>query len=54
MASINLHAYVSVSDAKQQLANDFLLFNTRRPHSSLSGHTPDMTCFKKQPIEQAA
>ena len=51
---VYLHAYESVSDAKQQLATYFNFYNTRRPHSSLGGHTPDMTYFKKQPIEQAA
>jgi putative transposase len=51
---VYLHAYESVSDAKQQLATYFNFYNTRRPHSSLGGHTPDMTYFKSQPIEQAA
>ena len=51
---VYLYAYESVSDAKQQLATYFNFYNTRRPHSSLGGHTPDMTYFKSQPIEQAA
>ena len=51
---VYLHAYESVSDAKQQLATYFNFYNTRRPHSSLGGHTPDMTYFKSQPLEQAA
>lgn len=51
---VYLHAYESVSEAKQQLATYFNFYNTRRPHSSLGGHTPDMTYFKNQPIEQAA
>jgi len=51
---VYLHAYESVSEAEQQLASYFLFYNTRRPHSSLGGHTPDMTYFKNQPIEQAA
>jgi putative transposase len=51
---VYLHAYENVSEAKQQLASYFDLYNTRRPHSSLGGHTPDMTYFKNQPIEQAA
>ena len=51
---VYLHAYESVSDAKQQLATYFNFYNTRRPHSSLGGYTPDMTYFKSQPIEQVA
>jgi len=51
---VYLHAYESVNEAKQQLASYFNFYNTRRPHSSLGGHTPDMTYFKNPPIEQAA
>jgi putative transposase len=51
---VYLHAYENVSEAKQQLASYFDLYNIRRPHSSLGGHTPDMTYFKNLPIEQAA
>jgi len=51
---VYLHAYENVSEAKQQLATYFDFYNTRRPHSSLGGHTPNMTYFKNQPIEQAA
>jgi putative transposase len=51
---VYLHAYESVSEAKQQLAGYFAFYNTRRPHTSLGGHTPDMTYFKNQSIEQAA
>ena len=51
---VYLHAYESVSEAKQQLATYFDFYNTRRPHSSLGGHTPDMTYFKNQPMQQAA
>jgi len=43
--------YESVSEVTQQLASDFLFYNTRRPHSSLDGHTPEMTYVKNQPIE---
>ena len=51
---VYLHAYENVSEAKQQLATYFDFYNIRRPHSSLGGHTPNMTYFKNQPIEQAA
>ena len=46
---VYLHAYENVSEAKQQLASYVDLYNTRRPHSSLDGQTPDMTYFKNQP-----
>ena len=51
---VYLHAYESVSEAKQQLASYFAFYNTRRPHSSLGKRTPDMTYFREQLIEQAA
>ena len=38
---VYLHAYDSVSEAKQQLAGYFEFYNTARPHSSLGGQTPD-------------
>jgi putative transposase len=38
---VYLHAYDSVLEAKQQLASYFEFYNTRRPHSSLGGQTPD-------------
>ena len=38
---VYLHAYDSVSEAKQQLARYFEFYNTTRPHSSLGGQTPD-------------
>jgi putative transposase len=39
---VYLHAYESVSEAKQQLASYFEFYNTARPHSSLGGQTPDI------------
>jgi putative transposase len=51
---VYLHAYESVAEAKLQLATYFSFYNTRRPHSSLGGITPDMTYFGKQAIELAA
>jgi putative transposase len=51
---VYLHAYESVSDAKQQLAEYFTFYNTQRPHSSLGKRTPDMAYFENQPIGQAA
>lgn len=49
---VYLHAYESVSEAKQQLASYFEFYNTRRPHSSLSGQTPDTAYFGE--IKKAA
>jgi putative transposase len=51
---VYLHAYENVAEAKQQLATYFTFYNTRRPHSSLGGRTPDMTYFGEQQIPQAA
>jgi putative transposase len=51
---VYLHAYESVNEAKQKLASYFVFYNTQRPHSSLGGHTPDMTYFANQPIQKAA
>ena len=51
---VYLHVYGSVNEAKQQFTDYFNFYNTRRPYSSLGGHTPDMTYFAKQPIELAA
>ena len=38
---VYLHAYESVAEAKQQLTGYLTFYNTRRPHSSLGGITPD-------------
>jgi len=51
---VYLHAYESVSEARQRLASYFAFYNSRRPHSSLDGHTPDTTYFGEQAIQQAA
>lgn len=51
---VYLHAYASVAEAKQQLANYFVFYNTRRPHSSLDGQTPDTVYFNNQPLLKAA
>ena len=42
---VYLHAYESVSEARQQLSSYFEFYNTRRPHSSLGGQTPDTAYF---------
>ena len=51
---VYLHAYESVSDARQQLARYFEFYNARRPHSSLGGQTPDTAYFGNREIKQAA
>jgi putative transposase len=38
---VYLHAYDSVSDARSGLARYLAFYNSRRPHSSLDGQTPD-------------
>ncbi|SDI97945.1 integrase core domain-containing protein, partial [Aliiruegeria lutimaris] len=38
---VYLHAYDSVSEARAGLARYLAFYNTRRPHSSLDGQTPD-------------
>ena len=42
---VYLHAYESVTEARQQLASYFTFYNSRRPHSSLGGVTPDTAYF---------
>jgi putative transposase len=51
---VYLHAYDNVAEARQQLATYLDFYNTRRPHSSLGGRTPDMTYFDQQPLQHAA
>jgi len=51
---VYLHAYESVLEAKQQLASYFEFYNTRRPHSSLGGQTPDTAYCGNGEWKQAA
>lgn len=51
---VYLHAYESVSEARQALMRYFGFYNTRRPHSSLDGQTPDTVYFKSLPLPKAA
>jgi len=44
---VYLHAYDSVSDAKDALKRYFAFYNQRRPHSALDGRTPDMAYFNQ-------
>ena len=51
---VYLHAYETVAEARQQLAGYFEFYNTRRPHSSLDGQTPDTAYFGKSKMKKGA
>ena len=51
---VYLHAYDSVSHARQSLGKYFTFYNTRRPHSSLARKTPDQVYFNQLPLPKAA
>ena len=51
---IYLRAYGSVSEVKTGLNQYFNFYNTRRPHSSLDGKTPDQVYFNTLPQIKAA
>ena len=51
---VYLHAYDSVSEARQALCRYVTFYNTRRPHSALDGKTPDAVYFKSQSVALAA
>ena len=42
---VYLRAYTSVSEARASIGRYIGFYNTRRPHSSLDGKTPDQTYF---------
>jgi putative transposase len=45
---VYLYAYDSVSEARQALCRYITFYNTRCPHSSLDGKTPDTVRTGKQ------
>ncbi len=49
---VYLRAYASVSDARAYIGNYIGFYNSRRPHSSLDGKTPDQAHFN-QPMPEA-
>ena len=49
----HLRAYASVSEARTGIGRYLNFYNTRRPHSSLDGKTPDQAYFN-QPMPKAA
>ena len=52
---VYLHAYDSVSVARESLARYLTFYNHRRPHSSLDGQTPDKAYLNPlRPIPIAA
>jgi len=51
---IYLRAYDSTSAVRSGLNRYFNFYNSRRPHSSLDGQTPDQVYFNSLPQTQAA
>jgi putative transposase len=51
---VYLKAYDSVGDARVSLGKYFTFYNSRRPHSSLGGLTPDRAYFDNLPQAMAA
>ena len=51
---VYLRAYDSVSDARESLRRYLTFYNSRRPHSSLDGQTPDQAYLKPSPSIQVA
>ncbi len=49
---VYLHAYASVSEARASIGRNLGFYNSRRPHSSLDGKTPDQAYFN-QPLPDA-
>jgi putative transposase len=45
---VYLHAYETISEARNALKRYFSFYNQRRPHSALDGKTPDMAYFNNQ------
>lgn len=51
---VYLHAYDSVTEARQALSRYITFYNSRRPHSALDAQTPDTVYFTQQPLTLAA
>ena len=52
---VYLHAYDSISHARQSLARYLAFYNQRRPHSRLDRHTPNQVYFNQPlPLPKAA
>ena len=51
---VYLHAYASVPEARAGLGRYLSFYNSKRPHSSLDGRTPDKAYFDRVPMKAAA
>ena len=51
---VYLHAYESVSEARQSIGRYIDFYNAIRPHSSLKAQTPDQVYFNRLPVPLAA
>ena len=51
---VYLRAYDSVSEARASIGRYLNLYNSRRPHLSLDGITPDQAYFTTLPLRLAA
>ena len=51
---VYLRAYDSVSEARNSIGRYLDFYNSRRPHSSLDGSTPDQAYFTPLPLRLAA
>jgi len=51
---VYLHAYASVSEARNSIARYLGFYNAWRPHSSHAARTPDQAYFDNLPSAMAA
>ena len=51
---VYIHAYTKVPEARAAIGRYILFFNSRRPHTSLDGQTPDQTYFIQLPTFSVA
>ena len=51
---VYLHAYESVTEARERLAGYFQFSNRQRPHSSLGARPPDAAYFDSTAVNLAA
>lgn len=51
---VYLHAYETVTEAREQLTGYFEFYNEQRPHSSLAARTPDAAYFDSTAVRLAA
>ena len=51
---VYLHAYASVSEARERIGKYIWFYNSIRPHSSLKALTPDQVYFNRLPESMAA